>query len=212
MTDDSDRQFGSPNSILWRYFTCLRRLAREASEAADRDLQREASALAVFMAVSAIEAFLNIWFRTFSEAGPLVRHRQTIMTDLSQRRGLRYKFTTWPKMCFDKGFSLDRPPANAFLSLVERRNELMHFTTDYDSIEVPGVALQGLVDITAYQSLKATDAVNAVRIAEEIVGEFFRLQDASGEDVLRHMHYWTMRVPSPTELAEARRQGEKPRC
>jgi hypothetical protein len=208
VTGDGDRQFGSPNSILWRYFACLRRLAHEASTTPDPDLQRETAALAVFMAVSAIEAFLNIWFRTFSEAGPVAAHRETIMADLSlrSRRGLTHKFKTWPEMCFDKGFDLDRPPAKTFLALVEQRNALMHFTTNYDSIEVPGIAVQGLVDITAYENLGPLDAVNAVRVAEEIVGEFFRLQKAGAVEVLKQIHYWTCRVPSQGELAEASRQ------
>jgi hypothetical protein len=201
-----DREFGSPNSILWRYFACLRHFAHEASTTPDADLQREAAALAVFMAVSAIEVFLNIWFRTFSEAGPVVAHRGTIMADLRSRRGLAYKFKTWPEMCFDKGFDLDRPPAKTFLALVEQRNALMHFTTDFGSIEVPGVIVQGLVDITAYQSLGSPDAANAVRVAEEIVGEFFFLQKAGAVEVLKQIHYWTCRVPSQIELAEATRQ------
>lgn len=206
MTSDGDRQFGSPNSILWRYFACLRRLAHEASTTLDPDLQRETAALAVFMAVSAIEAFLNIWFRTFSETGPVAAHREAIMADLRRRCRLTYKFKTWPKMCFEKGFDLDRPPVKAFLALVNQRNTLMHFTTNYDSIEVPGIAVQGLVDITAYESLGPLDAVNAVRVAEEIVGEFFRLQKAGAVEVLKQIHYWTCRVPSQGELAEARRQ------
>jgi hypothetical protein len=206
VTGGGDREFGSPNSILWRYFACLRRLAHEASTTPDADLQRETAALAVFMAVSAIEVFLNIWFRTFSEAGPVVAHRGTIMADLRSRRGLAYKFKTWPEMCFDKGFDLDRPPAKTFLALVEQRNALMHFTTNYDSIEVPEVTVQGLVDITAYQSLGSPDAANAVRVAEEIVGEFFCLQKAGAVEVLKQIHYWTCRVPSQIELAEARRQ------
>lgn len=206
MTGDGDRQFGSPNSILWRYFACLRRLAHEAHTTPDPDLQREAAALAVFMAVSAIEAFLNIWFRTFSEAGRAAAYRETIMADLRKRRGLTYKFQTWPEMCFDKGFDLDRPPAKTFLALVEQRNALMHFTTNYDSIEVPGIRAQGLVDITAYESLGAPDAANAIRVAEEIVGEFFRLQKAGAVDVLKQLHYWTCRVPSQIELEAARRQ------
>jgi hypothetical protein len=163
-------------------------------------------ALAVFMAVSAIEAFLNIWFRTFSEVGPVAAHRETIMADLRRRCGLTYKFKTWPKMCFDKGFDLDRPLAKSFLASVDHRNALMHFTTNYDSIEVPGIAVQGLVDITAYQSLGRLDAVNAVRVAEEIVGEFFRLQKAGAVEVLKQIHYWTRRVPSQADLAEAGRQ------
>lgn len=128
------------------------------------------------------------------------------MADLRSRRGLAYKFTTWPEMCFDKGFDLDRPPAKTFLALVEQRNALMHFTTNYDSIEVPWVTVQGLVDITAYQSLGSPDAANAVRVAEEIVGEFFCLQNAGAVEVLKQIHYWTCGVPSQIELTEARRQ------
>jgi hypothetical protein len=216
LTDGNDREFGSPNSIVWRYFACLRRLAREAGATSNRDLQRESSALAVFMAVSAIEAFFNIWFRTFSEAGPMAAHRRArIMADLKSRKGVAHKFKAWPRLCSPKGFNLNRPPGKTFLALVDQRNALMHFTTDYDSIEAPGMTISGLVDITTYQRLSASDAVNAVRVAEEIVGEFFRLQKLSAEAVLKQMHYWTMRVPSQTELAEARRQdaaGEEPAC
>src|SRR5438132_11252535 len=139
MTARNDREYGSPNSILWRYFSCLRRLVLESRGTIDPDLQRELAALAIFMAVSTVEAFLNIWFRTFSEAGPLAAHRDTIMSDLALRRGANQKSKAWPAMSFDGGFPLDRGPASDFLALVEQRNELMHFTTNYDSVEVPGI-------------------------------------------------------------------------
>lgn len=158
------------------------------------------------MAVSAIEAFLNIWFRTFTEAEPLVKHRDTVMADLARRRGLTYKFKNWPMLCFGRGFDLERPPADTFLVLIEQRNALMHFTTQYDSVEAPGMTVQGLVDITAYENLGATDAANALRVAEDIVGEFFRLQKHDTVTVLKELHFWTGRVPGPAELAEARRQ------
>jgi hypothetical protein len=203
VTDGAKRELGSPNAIIWRYFACLRRLAHEAGTASDRDLQREIAALAVFMAVSAIEAFLNVWFRTFSEAGPVVAHREAIVRDLTDRRGLTYKFKMWPKMCFTKGFDLDQPPAETFLALIEHRNALTHFTTKYDFIEVPGLAFQGLVDITAYQALGPHDAANAASVSEEIVGEFFRLQKANAVEVLKQLQYWTGKVPSQQELADA---------
>lgn len=206
VTTGGDQEFGSPNSILWRYFACLRRLAHEANATLDADRQRETAALAVFMAVSAVEAFLNIWFRTFAEVGPVVAQRDTIIADLRHRRGLAYKFKTWPELCFGKGFGLDRSPAKTFLALVEQRNALMHFTTSYDSIDIPGITVQGLVDITAYQSLGPPDAANAVRVAEEIVAEFFRLQGMGAVEVLKQIHYWAGRVPSRTEVDEARRQ------
>jgi len=63
-----------------------------------------------------------------------------------------------------------------------------------------------LVDITAYQRLASADATNAVRVAEETVGEFFRLQKTGAVEVLKQIQYWTCRAPSQIELAEARRQ------
>jgi hypothetical protein len=61
--------FASIGMIVSHYFRCVRRLVADA-ENADDDLQRENAALSIILAVSAIEAFLNIWFRTFSQEGP----------------------------------------------------------------------------------------------------------------------------------------------
>jgi hypothetical protein len=207
MTPNGNREYGTPNSIVWHYFACLRRLARECHAATDPDRQRESAALTIFMAVSAVEAFLNIWFRTSSEAGAVALHRDTIMADLKGRSGLLYKFKAWPAMCFRKGFALDRTPARDFLALVDQRNALVHFTTNYDTIEAPGIKVEGLVDITAYTSLGPEDADNALRVSEDILREFFRLQGLDAVDGLKQIHYWTARVPSSAELADANRRS-----
>jgi hypothetical protein len=46
------------------------------------------------------------------------------MADLRRRRGLTYKFKTWPKMCFGDGFDVDRTPAETFFAAPTAKAEL----------------------------------------------------------------------------------------
>src|SRR5688572_7538836 len=100
---ESQKALGSISMIVSHYFQCVRRLVADA-EHVDADLQRENAALSIILAVSAIEAFLNIWFRTFSKEPQYAAHRTRILCDLRRQRGVREKLKEWPALFFPHGY------------------------------------------------------------------------------------------------------------
>ena len=181
---------GSINMIVSHYFQCVRRLVTDA-DPADDDLQRENAALAIILAVSAIEAFLNIWFRTFSTEPQYAAHRARILSDLREQRGLREKLKEWPPLFFGQGYDFSCGSPQRMLALIDRRNKLLHYSTNEDSLHLPGIVIEGLVDVRAYSSLTLGDARMAQIVCEDIVRGFFELQGLPPAQVDANVHVWT---------------------
>jgi hypothetical protein len=186
---------GSIGMIVSHYFQCVRRLVADADHG-DDDLQRENAALAVILSVSAIEAFLNIWFRTYSREPRYAAHRGRILSDLQAQRGVRDKLKEWPPLFFGQGYDFSRGSPQRMLGLIDRRNKLLHFSTNEDSLQLPGITIEGLVNVSAYSSLTLGDACVAQTVCEDIVRGFFELQGLPLEQVQANVHLWTG-VPLP---------------
>jgi len=204
-----DRVFASPNTPITTYFGCARRLVREAYATEDSRTNKESVALALLVSVAAVEAFLNVWFRTFVEREEYKKHRERILRDIRLRSGLSEKIKEWPKLFFGKGFDLSRGAGQRFLTLIDRRNALMHVTTECNVVEIPGITIHDTVDVTEYENLTPEDALAAVETCEDLLREFFLLGGYGPEGVLHQMHLWTGRVPMPQEIEETRRNASK---
>jgi hypothetical protein len=192
---ESQKAFASIGMIVSHYFQCMRRLVADAKNA-DEALQRENAALSIILAVSAIEAFLNIWFRTFSQEPQYAVHRARILSDLKRQRGVRDKLKEWPPLFFPQGYDFSCGAPQRMLALIDRRNKLLHFSTNEDSIELPDIVIEGLVDVSAYSSLTLEDASEALTVCEDIIRGFFELQQLPPEQVAAGIHLWTG-VPPP---------------
>jgi len=202
------RQYGSPNAIIWRYRATAIRLAREAAEAQDAAVVRGNTATVILLAVATFEAFLNVWFRVATEEAQYREHRDSILGDLKRRRSVRYKAREWPARLFGRPLDFSRGAARDFSNLLERRNELMHFTSSHTTVEIPGVTMSGMVDLTLYESLTPKDAFDAIDTIDELVVEFFATQGYSPEQCVRGRHLWFGRVALPEEIAAAQTKAE----
>ena len=194
---ESQKAFGSIGMIVSHYFQCVRRLVADAKHV-DADLQRENAALSIILAVSAIEAFLNIWFRTFSKEPQYAAHRARILCDLRRQRGVREKLKEWPALFFPQGYDFSCGTPQRMLALIDRRNELLHFSTNEDALELPGIVIKDLVDVSAYSSLTLGDGREALTVCEDIIRGFFELQQLPPEQVAAGVHLWTG-VPPPSQ-------------
>jgi hypothetical protein len=164
---------------------------------------------AILLTVATFEAFLNIWFRVITERPDFSLHRASILADLDRRSSLRYKTREWPKRVLGRQLDLGQGVGQQFLALLDRRNQLMHFTSSYSTVDIPEGTVEGLADMTVYESLTADDANDAIATIDDLVAEFFAVVGKSPENCLRERHYWLGRVAFPHEIAAAKAYGAR---
>ncbi|OQW68268.1 MAG: hypothetical protein BVN29_00005 [Nitrospira sp. ST-bin5] len=71
----------SHNYIVWNYFGIARKLAIEATGSSSDEEKRSKSAVAILMAVAAVEAYINIFGRMWVEQCPEFGHAEMIRED-----------------------------------------------------------------------------------------------------------------------------------
>jgi hypothetical protein len=90
---------------------------------------------------------------------------------------------------------LDKGAGQRFIKLKNLRHKLMHFTSSHETLAIPGVAIQGLADTTAYESLSMKAALEALHTAEAFLCEVFILRGIAPKDLPQALHSWTGRPP-----------------
>ena len=190
----------SPNRIVWTFFRSLRGIVAEVPKRCDETEQRDWIVLAVVLSVTAVEAFLNMYFRILVQDHRYQDHRSMILADLNpldgaKPKGLEYKLNHWPPKVLGKSFAFQSGIACDFNRLRERRNALMHFTTTYESVHLPGIRINGLADTACYDTLTIKDAKNALRLAEGMLEETFRLSGVAEDHIPHRLHSWTGKPP-----------------
>lgn len=185
----------SPNRIVWQYFEALRRRVYVLGQTSDDTVLKQDAAICIMLAVTVVEAFLNVFFRVVVSEQGFMHHEQRLLKDFKSRRSLDYKLKNWPPDILGSSLELTLPTPKAFMALKERRNALMHFTSSHETINVPGATIQGLADTTAFDSLTARDAADALAVAEGMVSEVFRLKGITEEQLPYALQLWTGKVP-----------------
>jgi len=181
----------SHNRIIWQYFQCLRRLINRIETIQDEEEKKQDIALCIFMAVTTVEAFFNIYFRILIDEDPFSKNRERILSDLERKKSLDYKIKNWPKMVFNKKLNLsDGYPSN-FLNLKDLRNRLVHFVSSYETVTIPGISIQGLADTAALDNLELKDAISSHEIAAGMLKEIFILRGMSDNQIRGAIHLWT---------------------
>ena len=67
-----------------------------------------------------------------------------------------------------------------------------HFlSSTWESIKVPGVAIHGLADTSAFESLGEHSAIQALNTAEQFLAEVFNLRGIKKADIPGALHSWT---------------------
>jgi hypothetical protein len=181
--------------MIWQYFDALRRLVNDLGTEQDEGVVKQNVALAILLSITVVEAFLNIYFRVIVSESGFSSHRQRVLDDLERRKSLDYKVKNWPKAILGKSLNIETSISKAFVRLKDRRNALMHFTSTHESLELPGVKIHGLADTTPFDSLQASDAAEALAVAEGMICEFFRLRGVPEQQLKHVLHSWTGKLP-----------------
>lgn len=185
----------TPNRLIWEYFECLRRLVYRVENSQDKSERNQEIALCLFMSVTIVEAFLNIFFRVIVSRPAFVKYENLVLLYLNNRRSLDYKLKHWPKNILGRELNLQSGIGKDFMDLKEKRNQLMHFTSSHQSFNIPGISIHGLADTSVFDNLKINDARFALDVAEGMLIELFRLRGVSEKSIPHELHYWTGKVP-----------------
>jgi|Cruoilmetagenom7_1024161.scaffolds.fasta_scaffold71042_1 hypothetical protein len=206
------RTLASPHSLIWHYYECLQRQIRRVPTDEPDRVQKQELALALFLAVSVVETFINAFFRVVVEEDGFRTHRDRVLKDIERRRSLDAKIKKWPENVL--GVRLDESTANVkrFLDLKNHRNALMHFVSSHESIELPGpLYVHGMADMSAFQALSLEQAVEYPEIIRRFVFEIFLARGITEERLPHAFHQWFGEPPSnhalqPTAVRNAARR------
>lgn len=186
----------SPNTMVCNYFSALRRAVYRVLEESDSDNEkRQECAVCIFLAVTAVETFLNVFFRVVVEEEPFTAHKSQLLADIRKQFSLARKLEKWPRDILGRSLSDIAGPGREFAALRDLRNKLMHFTSSHQTIEIPGATIHGLADTSSYDRLGNDDARRALRVAEDVLAEIFRLRGISVDQIPHALHLWTGRPP-----------------
>ena len=175
MPEPINKTHSTPAGVVVEYFESLRWLAKSAVEAPEDHQARRIAAMAVIMAVNAVEVFLNLWFRVVATERNDCAQEAQFAHDLAKRISLEQKLTTWPTRHLQANLDLRHGPGKAFVELKRVRNSIVHFESSHDTVHTGTAILHGLADTTHYDGLTAASADEALTIAENLVIEIFRL-------------------------------------
>jgi hypothetical protein len=186
----------SSNRIVLAYLSTARALAQECASTSDVEEQRAKAAAAIQIAVSSVEAYLNVLARQWIDQNPGFEHADRINRDFERRKFLGAKLKEWPGLFFGKQIDFSSGKGLAFDELVSCRNKLMHFSSDSYTYEQTNVAIKGLIDTTLYESLGAKEASNAAQTAEQFIEHLLELQIEDKRHVAHALRHWTGKMPT----------------
>lgn len=199
MTLQEGKTLSSPNAMVWNLFEALRRLCgaiNQQDESSDIRTIRQDSAICILLAVQCVEVFLNVYFRVVVSEKQFAHAANKIVSDLENPRfALDRKIKEWPKDAFGQSIDFSGGAGQRFLKLKKQRNQLMHFKSTHESIELENVAIHGLADTSFYSSLNLKSATAALQTAEDFLCSVFAVRGISDEDIPHALHSWSGKLP-----------------
>lgn len=185
------RTYSTPAGVSREYFDALRWLRDEAQRTTERSQCRRVAAMTVIQAVTAVEVFMNLWFRAVVEQAKDDLKAGALLRDLEAKTSLERRLTTWPKKFLGHRIDLRNGPGGAFVSLKDLRNSIVHFSTTHETVHAPQLIIHGLADTTAYDEMDSATADAAVATAEAFVTELFRIRGFDAATSERALFAWT---------------------
>jgi len=181
--------------MVWSYFSALRRMCYQVEEHNSDGHKKEDAALCIITAVTVVEVFLNVYFRILISENPYKHAEDRIKNDLKRQTSLDRKLKEWPEEVFGKKIDYGSGAGQKLMKLKNLRNALVHFSSTWETIEIQGITIHGLADISAFESLGQHSAIQALETAEEFLAEVFRLRGIKEADILGELHSWTGQPP-----------------
>jgi hypothetical protein len=180
----------TPNSILWEFYAILTHQADLASKASEPEQKRRMMATCIILAVTLVETFVNIYFRIVASEKQFSHAGAEIMEDLRNQMSLDYKIKKWPRLAFGASVDFGQGVGQDFISLKEDRNWLMHFSSTYEPVSFDNVTIQGLSDISRYESFDHYDPIRTVSTVEGIIIEILKLRGITSNQVAPSLLQW----------------------
>lgn len=170
----------------------MRRLTIQARDSETERARRQSAALAVVMSVTAVEVFLNVWFRIRVEEKFSKAEVETFLTAFSHPRpwSLDKKLREWPNKYLGRPLGFEHGAGAKFMELKRIRNSIVHFTSTHTSIDIQGLSIVGAAAITPYRNLGFEEARASLFVAEDLVIEIFTLAGMSETDMPHLLHLW----------------------
>jgi hypothetical protein len=198
--DRTSRSLSSANRMVWIYFDSLRRVVNRAATVQDSTQQKDEIVLSLFLAVAAVEIFVNIYFRVLVSQPAFRQHKQMVFNDLNVNspggpKGLDYKLRHWPAKILGKSLAWQGGRAKEFDEIRDVRNALMHFTSSHDTATFPNMIIEGMANTTIYDALAPQAALKALNAAEGIVAEILLRSGSTSEQIPQALQAWTGKVP-----------------
>lgn len=181
--------------MVWSYFEALRRLCYRTENCTYDNHKKQDAALCVILAVTGVEVFFNVYFRVLVSEQSYKHAKQRLLDDLKRHCSLDRKLRSWPLVVFGHELDFRSDVGQKFMRLKELRNSLVHFSSSHESIELPGLAIHGLADTTAFESLDENIAIEALNTAECLICEIFKLRGTEDKDLQHGLHAWTGKLP-----------------
>lgn len=190
-TAQSPKQLSLPNAVVWDYFHTVELAVSRCLEAVSERIARLEAATAVVMAVTAVEVFLNLYFRVVVEEEKFSAHKEYLIKCISGRKPLDFKLKEWPRKILGAAVA-DEAAYKEFWALKDLRNSIVHFSSTHESFRVPGtnLKLEGLADNSKYMNLKHTDAQAALDTARSMVQLIFLCRGVGQNQIGDLMHDW----------------------
>jgi hypothetical protein len=156
-----------------------------------RESELFSASLALIMSVTAVEVFINLWFRVRVEESVDPLHCTSLQKDLSDRKSLESKLKNWPKRYLGSELDMTSGAGAKFSEVKRKRNAIVHFTSTHEVADLGPFRLHGMANTTEYDSLTVEDASHALEAAVELSAEIFRLAGIPKSDLEGAMHAWT---------------------
>lgn len=162
----------------------------------DTDERKQDIALCIVLSVTAVEAFVTVYFRiVVSEVG-FTQHLPKLKADLKTMLPLAKELEQWPKLLFGRPLDMAAGPGKAFATLATHRNKLIHFKSSHQSISFGAMSIHGLAEMSALDALTPADAKSALNVAEDVLGELFVLRGIAKAEVPHMLRGWTGKPPT----------------
>lgn len=192
---NKNKILSTPNKMVFSYFSALRRMCYQVEKHSTESHKREDSLLCIITAVTVVEVFLNVYFRILISESAYKHAENKVQEDLQKRVSLDRKLKEWPKEVFGKKIDFGTGAGQRFMELKNLRNDLVHFSSTWEIVEVPGITIRGLADTSVFELLGEHSAIQALETAEEFLIEIFRMRGIKEADIPSALHSWTGQPP-----------------
>lgn len=186
--------------MIWSCFRSLRRNISYLEEEHNPNTVKDLSASNIVMCITAVETFINMYFRVLAEEDKYQNHRDIILEELkpqngNRAKGLDYKLNNWPNKVLGKNINFKNGIGSEFDEIRIIRNNLTHFTSDYETLIIGNIVIKGLANTEAFDSLTKADGEKAFRVAKEFIEHILLLSGVKNKELPHAIYSWTGIVP-----------------